>query len=699
MEIKSSKQILPAYPLFIKDPFFSIWSPTTVLNESDTIFWTGLKRRAYGSVYCNGVNYSFMGLVPGAVKMEQKSVKLTAYTTDYEFSAPEFDLTVSFISPLPVKELDILACPVTYMRYTVTPKAKIEKLSVAFALAEDSCYNLEKMPVCGGVHDLPQGKTAWFGLKKQLIMSQSFDSSAAEWGYWYLTANKANMIDETGLKNYYETGDLNFRYRKEPWANDAFIVGVNDHDGIEDSVTAMMTLAFDDLISIFYFGDWLKGYWFENGKTIYDAIAYSYDKFDEVMNTLAFYDEDLQKRCAPYGEDYLLVAFAGLRQSVGAHKLVQKRDGEIVFLSKENHSNGCIATVDVSYPSIPLYLLYNPELVKGMMRPIFEYAKMPVWTYDFAPHDVGTYPYVLGQIYALKTRRAKSSETFVNNNCYPDMGEMYQPYNWPHYYAFPNPDGDLYDFKTQMPVEECGNMLIMVASTLVADGDKTIAKKYFNELKTWVKYLKKYGLMPGDQLCTDDFAGHLDKNINLSVKAIVGIRAYAYICEVLGKTSEAIKYKDLAEQYATKWKELCYTPGKQTPLVFGGGEDTFSLKYNMAFDVMFGTNLFDEEIREIETDYYANNANEFGIPLDTRSTWTKSDWILWTTVLTSDIEKRKKIIAPVAHFLRNSTSYVPFTDWYFTDKGKIAAFQNRTVQGGLFTPLLADSGIMKLDKE
>ena len=698
-EIKSNSQILPAYPLFVKDPFFSIWSPTTNLNDSDTIFWTAMKRRAYGSVYCNGKNYSFMGLVPEATKMEQKSVKITAFTTDYEFSAPEFDLTVSFISPLPPAQLDLLSCPVCYMRYSVTPKTKIEKLSVSLALAEESCYNTDRMPVCGGVHDLPQGETAWFGLKKQLLMSQSYDSSAAEWGYWYLTANKARMIDEIGLKNYYASGDLNFRFRKEPWAKDAFILGVNEHNGITETTTAMMTLAFDDLISVFYFGDWLKGYWFENGKTIYDAIAYSYDKFDEIMGTLAFYDKDLIERCEKYGEEYLQILYAGLRQSVAAHKLVKKRDGEVVFLSKENHSNGCMATVDVSYPSIPLYLMYNPELVKGMMRPVFEYAKMPVWTYDFAPHDVGTYPYVLGQIYALKCRRGSTDHHYVNHNCFADLGEKTGTYNWAHYYAFPNPDGELYDFKTQMPVEECGNMLIMAAATLAADGDKSIVKKYFNELKMWVKYLKKYGLMPGNQLCTDDFAGHLDKNINLSVKAIVGIRAYAYICEVLGKTSEAIKYKDLAEQYAVKWKEMCYTPGKQVPLVFGGGEDTFSLKYNMAFDVMFGTNLFDEEIREIETDYYANSANEYGIPLDTRSTWTKSDWILWAATLTENTEKRKKILAPVAKFLSKSTSHVPFTDWYYTDRGTIAGFQNRSVQGGLFTLILADSGKMKFDKD
>ena len=250
-----------------------------------------------------------------------------------------------------------------------------------------------------------------------------------------------------------------------------------------------------------------------------------------------------------------------------------------------------------------------------------------------------------------------------------------------------------------MPVEECGNMLIMTAATIAVDGDTTLARKYFHQLKTWVKYLKKYGLMPGDQLCTDDFAGHLDKNINLSVKAIVGIRAYAYICEKLGKNSEAIKWKDLAEIYAAKWKENCVTEGKQTPLTFGGDENTFSLKYNMAFDVMFGSNLFDKEVREIETDYYASANNDYGVPLDSRSTFTKSDWILWSATLTDDIEKRKKLIAPLSLFLRESLSRAPFTDWYFTDNGYMRGFQNRSVQGGLFALLLADSGIMKFEKD
>ena len=127
-KIKSSGQLLPAYPLFIKDPFFSIWSTTDKLNESETTFWTGMRRRTYGLVHCDGQTYCFMGVAERTKRLEQTSVEITAFSTVYNFTCEKFDLKVSFISPLPLRELDIMACPVCYMTYTVTPKQKIEKL-------------------------------------------------------------------------------------------------------------------------------------------------------------------------------------------------------------------------------------------------------------------------------------------------------------------------------------------------------------------------------------------------------------------------------------------------------------------------------------------------------------------------------------------------------------------------------------------
>ncbi len=695
MEIKSTERLLPSYPLFVKDPFFSVWSPHDELNEGDVEAWTGLAREFYGVVRENGVAYTFMGRKRAGKDLKQTSVKLTAFSTDYEFECDRFALKVSFLSPLPPDDLELLACPVCYLSYEIIPKTDLKDVAVALVAGDDICYDSFRMPTSGGVMTLEQGETAWLGLKKQLLLSQTTDKTMAEWGYWYLTGQKATVLNSNGLNEFYASGAFEFGEGDKKYA-----AACDRYEEVKERVCGKFTFAFDDLVSIEYFGDYLKGYWFDDGKTIYDAIAYAWNEYDEVLKKSRAFDEDLRGRARAYGADYLIALYASLRQSVAAHKLVRDGEGKVLFLSKENGSNGCIATVDVSYPSIPLYLLYNPELVKGMMRPIFKFADMPVWTYDFAPHDVGTYPHCCGQVYALlrafgdAENAAENDTKFVNVNGYRLGNEYNVPYTFPPFYAMPNPNGNMYSFKYQMPVEECGNMLIMLAAQIAADGDASLAKKNFKTLKKWVKYLKKYGLTPGEQLCTDDFAGHLDKNVNLSVKAIVGIRSFAYICDKLGKTTDALTYANLASEYAAKWRERCYKAGKPTPLTFDGG-DTFSLKYNMAFDVIMGFGLFDEDVRESEVDFYIEKSNRYGVPLDSRSTQTKSDWILWASTLTSDVEKRKALIAPIAAYLRETTSRIPFGDWYMTDDGTYRWFRNRTVQGGIFAPLLADDGKMK----
>ena len=57
----SNERKLPAYPLFVKDPNFSIWSVTEELNKSNPQTWWGEEKRIYGFLKTHGKTYCFFG--------------------------------------------------------------------------------------------------------------------------------------------------------------------------------------------------------------------------------------------------------------------------------------------------------------------------------------------------------------------------------------------------------------------------------------------------------------------------------------------------------------------------------------------------------------------------------------------------------------------------------------------------------------
>ena len=103
---------LPAYPLFVKDPYFSVWFADDILNESNTVFWHGEEKPLYGTVIADGKEYAFLGKNPGAIPLKQNFLDITAFATVYGFSCDDFELTVEFVSPLPPDNLEIASCPV-----------------------------------------------------------------------------------------------------------------------------------------------------------------------------------------------------------------------------------------------------------------------------------------------------------------------------------------------------------------------------------------------------------------------------------------------------------------------------------------------------------------------------------------------------------------------------------------------------------
>lgn len=660
-------RLLPAYPLFVKDPYFSIWSNGDILNQSETINWYGEKDLLEGIIKVDEKVYSFLGLSKFE-RLNQVKIEVSAFKTTYHFKHDDFMLIIDFVSPLPLDDLKVLSCPVCYMDYKFISDNK-HNIEVSLIMHQGWCYNkfTNENKVRGGIIELDNLNTSWFGLRRQLFLSQANDNFKADWGYFYLASKNAYYGDKNALEAFY-SGKIEYSVEEN---EDKYIIAYSDE--YEDSIY----IGHDDQIAITYFGEYLKTYFFKDGKSIFDALLFSKENHDQINKKLEEFDAKLKQDANKVSKNYYNVCVASFRQSIAAHKLVENSKGEKLFLSKECCSNGCIGTVDVSYPSIPLYLIYNPELVKGMLIPIFDFARMPVWKYDFAPHDVGTYPHCFGQEYGLLRKKEAKNFDFAT--------KTYRLDTMPPVYQYPA-TFDAYDFDLQMPVEECGNMIIMTYAYCKYQNDFSYARKNFDLLKKWSKYLIDFGLVPANQLCTDDFAGHVAKNINLSIKATVGIRLFAETCKEIDELEDYQNHLNISKEFALFIENHSDKKG-YLPLSYEDDDTMFSLKYNLAFDKLFDLNIFSEKLYDREINEYKKHVNDFGIPLDSRKEYTKSDWMLWVASF-ADEKLKELIIDSIDNYLKNSVDRLPFSDWFETIDSKLHFFRNRTVQGGNFYPLL-----------
>jgi len=631
----------PAVPLITVDPYFSVWSPYDVLNFKETKHWTGAPNDIFGIVDIDGEELQFMGFFRVFKKIPQVSLDIDALFTRYKFRNEKIELEVTFMTPLLLDDLDVLTRPVSYMstKYTkLDPTVKSVKVKVY--VGDSLCLNHRReMPVLITPVEIDGIKAIKMGAAEQKPLNRSGDDLRIDWGYIYAATVGEGDVRAEAVRH------INTMLCEGP---------------LTENEEKLFMFAYDDLgKSIDYFGKQLPSYWNRGGMKIEQAISAAANEYEALKERCKEFSGKLYyEALASGGEKYADLLALAYRQVLAAHKLCIDDNGDVLYISKECFSNGCAATVDVSYPSMPIFLHYNIELLKGMLRPIYKFAADERWKYDFAPHDAGQYPLVTGQVYGLDKK----------------TGEL------------------LYD--KQMPVEECGNMIIMEANIAIAEGNADFARSHFETLRTWCDYLIKYGNDPENQLCTDDFAGHLAHNCNLTVKAIMGCAGMSIICDMLGMRSEAKRYMRIAKENAESWIERAKNPDGSYRLTFDK-EGTYSMKYNMVWDKIWGTKLFTKVYKD-ELASYFERANEYGLPLDSRCDQTKSDWLVWCATMMDSKKKFEKLIAPLWKFYNETPDRVPMTDWYDTVAGTLIGFIHRTVQGGLFIKLVRDSKKFKV---
>ena len=576
---------------------------------------------------------------------EQTSADVQATQTYYSFTCGPVNLDITFTAPMLMEDLDLLTRPVNYLSYyTTSTDGKEHEVELYFeagpqwAIDQSSQRSVSKT----GQHE--QLVYASTGSASQDILAKRGDDLRIDWGYFYLAAPKTDQVavacgNGTQLRQSFIDGQA---LAANP-TDGADKLALTCDLGKEKQASGYIMLAYDDIYSIQYFGRNLRPYWNRNeNETIFSQMQKAQAEYASLMKRCADFDVQLMSDAETAGgRQYAELCALAYRQVLAAHKLVQSPEGELLYLSKENFSNGCINTVDLTYPSAPLFLVYNPELEKGMMNGIFYYSESGKWDKPFAAHDLGTYPLANGQVYG----------------------------------------GD-------MPVEESGNMLILSAAIAAVEGNAAYAEKHWDVLTTWTNYLVEKGLDPENQLCTDDFAGHFAHNANLSVKAILGVASYGYLADMLGKKDVADNYLAKAREMAVEWEKMA-ADGDHYRLTFDQ-PGTWSQKYNLVWDELLGLNIFPKEIARKEIAYYLTKQNPYGLPLDSRETYTKNDWIMWTAAMAPDMTTFQKFIEPIYRFMNETPDRVPMTDWTWTLEPKQKGFQARSVIGGYWMQVLKE---------
>ena len=654
----------PAIPLIAHDPYFSIWSTADRITGSPTRHWTGAAQPLVGLARIDGATWRYMGDVPrwteGLQTMEQVSFELTPTRTMYGLEAAGVRLDLTFLTPALPADLDVLSRPVTYLGWRARSlDGRPHQVKLYLDASSYLALNRPEQRAMWSRHRAGGLELLRVGSQDQRILNASGDDLRIDWGYFYLAVPAASKA-QTALTSarargrYATTLDLPevdaLDQTLQVARDDALGAVVMDLGSVgAQPVSRHVLLAYDDLFSIEYFQRRLRPYWRRNGWTAAEMLLAAEREYEPLEARSRRFDEELTRDLVKAGgAKYAALAVVAYRQTVAAHKLVADLDGRPFYFSKENFSNGCIDTVDVTYPSSPFFLLLNPELLKAQLRPVLDYARLPRWPWRYAPHDLGQYPLANGQVYG--------------------GGEV-------------NED-------RQMPVEESGNMLIMMAALAEAEGDAAFSREYWPLLTKWAEYLREKGMDPENQLSTDDFAGHLAHNTNLSLKAIVALAGFARLAGKLGHNDQAAEYERAARDMAAKWGPMA-DDGDHYRLAFDK-PGTWSQKYYLVWDKLLVLKLFPAEIARKEVAYYLKKQNAFGLPLDNRSQYTKLDWIVWTATL-ADNQRDFAAIADYGYKFANETpDRVPLSDWFWTNNGKQRGFQARSVVGGIFIKMLED---------
>ncbi|KAH8701315.1 glutaminase A [Phaeosphaeriaceae sp. PMI808] len=744
----------PVLPLIVRNPYLSTWLQNAREEPWSAwpMFWTGadmgfgvlaslpdtkevfpLLGRPHDSLEHNGEDYTVAYPVYKGAKYDASTTNLTysLRVPNKRVAAKDVDVTLSFLSPITPTSTLRQAIPAAYL--TIHIQGGMDVNVYVDVNGQWVSGNRESLIEWGLVEQRgpTEGLKTW-KVKRQIEQVFTETNDQPEWGQLHFTgpagARHACGTSAKLRQNFAQTGTLqneidgNFRAIIDEEPVFAFAKSFS----LSNSSTTTSTTANSVLFTIAHIQEPVTQYasarglafmrplwksWFPDHESL---IKFHYQDFDKANAIAGNYSEQLRIDAYQSGStNYVDIVALSARQAMGATSFSGTPDNPLLFL-KEISSNGNSQTVDVIFPAFPFFLYTQPKWLAYLLEPLLEHQLSGQYPNKYSMHDLGSH--------------------------------------------FPNLTGHTDGRDEYMPVEECGDMLIMglalvnsltynsdteaqsIWSTLgdkadhLREDNKPFAlqahehedylddtwgggTKGVNQAKRWLEgsyelwkqwtgYLVEDALEPHNQLCTDDFAGWLPLQTNLALKGIIGIKAFSELADLLDRPDDAKHYRKISEKYIQKWEEygmsrdgshvklaydwygswttlyslysdavLCFHPSltnsssDSTSSRFVTGDNSAQKPLTNSGSGGRGpitSDFIPPHIYKKQSDWYSAVMQKYGLPLDSRHLYTKSDWEFEAAAVASK-KVRSEILDRVAMWLNETATDRPFTDLYNTE--------------------------------
>ncbi|TQS34475.1 hypothetical protein Golomagni_05139 [Golovinomyces magnicellulatus] len=673
----------PAVALAVRSPYMNTWlevgSGNGYLPGAWPTFWAGSRMGTSGKpggevtgwagqIRVDGELFTWMGALGGR-NVVQEFVQSTSTRSSFLMDINgKVTMNISFISPINPSDFKRQSIIGTYLEVAVVAvdddehdvqiyadiSAVINSMTVEWT---NPMNNNNPVEWSYAVEDQVASHKVY--QKNQVEFNADYADDGAHWGNWYWSTTESNSMtyqsgpDRIVRENFKANGrlpntqDSNFRNVSTDWPVFAF---AHDLGKIRrDPVTTLFTIVHAQNRGVFFNGrsepDGVPSLW--TGFFSSETEMVNFFHKDRSNETGATHDKISVDSISVAGDDYGIITSLSARQIFASMQLMGTPNKPYLFL-KEISSNGNCQTVDVIFPTFPALLYLNPVLVKLLLEPLYENQEAGKYPNTYAIHDLGAhYPQFIG-----------------------------------------HPSGD----DQAMPLEECGNMIIMTLSYAQRTEDYAYLSAHYPILKKWVGFLVNEALIPADQLSTDDFQGKLSNQTNLALKGIIAIEAMSVISHLTGNENDRQKYTDIAHDYITKWQDFAIVNDEvpHTSLAYGD-DKSYGLLYNLYCDRLLGLKLVPQKIYDMQSNFYPTIAKQYGVNLDSRNDATKSDWQMWVAAISSPSTK-EMFITKMKQWIIQTPTNRALTDLYDVNTGDYwqNTFIARPVVGGHFALLAVE---------